>query len=301
MLAPFHKRLGQALTARAPAATRFRHLTGRNGLGFLRDEPVAASTAYKDFDALGLPTAALSPSSNVTGNSFIVASMEPHLLTAFAPSVTSWYQGGASSCVIHAYIVAEMAYLHARGVAFPTMPNRLIAYRGARWFGGNTKLTDAGSHPYDLLNYLNDKGICPEAQWPYKPSLINAPPPKHALIDGLDRKGRAGHAIRDRGDSLLVAITSCLKADIMPQIAIEWGSTLAKGRGSYFSYEPSPDSLHMIPIYEVEYYNGQYWLGFQNSHGANWGGVGKGRGYLSQEFLDHVSSSIVATPMKEAT
>jgi C1A family cysteine protease len=164
------------------------------------------------------------------------------------------------------------------------VPSRLFIYRGERSREG-TIATDSGANGDDGVNFLDDKGVCPETLWPYDPSQFAAMPPSLAWSTAFHNKLSNTATI---GDGDVEAMKSWLANEKTP---------IAFGFAVYAEMEseavgvtgivPDPHEFeqpiggHEVLLVGYDDATGRF--KFRNSWGPKWGLAGYGT--LSYEYV----------------
>lgn len=124
-------------------------------------------------------------------------------LTPGCPAV--YDQGSLGSCTANA-LAALFQFLLMKEGKPAFVPSRLMIYWGERAMEG-TKDEDAGANGDDGVTFLQTKGVCPEATWPYDPSRFAEMPPSRAWAEAIHHK--VAHPVALDNTSL-AEVRSCL-------------------------------------------------------------------------------------------
>jgi C1A family cysteine protease len=93
-------------------------------------------------------------------------------------------QGNLGSCTANAIGGAHQFDQLKQPGGQTFVPSRLFIYYNERAMEGTTG-SDAGAQIRDGMKSINDKGVCPETQWPYDIARFKTKPPIACYTEGL--------------------------------------------------------------------------------------------------------------------
>jgi C1A family cysteine protease len=105
-----------------------------------------------------------------------------------------WDQGQEGSCTAHGTL-GELAFDQKKqGLPVMNPPSRAFQYYCSRQLEHQTT-EDSGSTVADALKALQRFGYLPEADWPYTPANLYAPPSHEAYTAAAIRAGTTSHTV----------------------------------------------------------------------------------------------------------
>ncbi|KAI9459584.1 papain cysteine protease family protein [Russula earlei] len=114
-------------------------------------------------------------------------------------------QGQLGSCTANAIGGAFQFELMKQKAKAVFAPSRLFIYYNERVIE-NTVGSDAGAQIRDGIKSVNQKGVCPETQWPYDVNQFTKAPPAAAYTDALTHQVTSYHRV----DRNLAQMKGCL-------------------------------------------------------------------------------------------
>lgn len=185
-------------------------------------------------------------------------------------------QGDLGSCTSNALVAAYC--FNDRDF----MGSRLFLYYNERKIRGDEK-EDSGAYLSDGIKSLEEEGVCPESEWPYKISKFKDCPPPECYIHAKRHRAEKATNIMDDLDHMKNAL--CVGFPFVVGITIfeSFESLEASRTGVVSMPKPNEKVLGGHAVVVVGYDDSKRQWIMRNSWGTDWGD--KGYFYLPYEYL----------------
>lgn len=239
----------------------------------------------------------------MVGADYIVRSPRPvdsDKLIELADALPVKDQGPSSSCVGQAYTGAlelRSAYEAVTGLRSTGLPrlSGLAAYTGGRRRAAGSwaaALSDFGSRPADVAEFLREFGVVTERRWPMDMKEVNTNLPLDVLQHGYDAR------IERYGFVSLHLLDQTLASGFPVVCAIPVDAAFMDGASEIHEIVPPYTGHHMICLAGYSMSHGaQTYYRLINSWGSEWGDGG--RAWIRRSVLEQLGSSfrsIILTP-----